>query len=801
MNFTGKIAEQCNGAQHCDLSSQPTYIHKCGKVSDYLYVSYKCISEHNIYDICQSTSRTFRPTTASGADISFYIRSSEFPDEYPWSLDCSCAITSAADQALKLEVLWFSLQDNDYLTMFNRNLTGWINPTYEMATQARTNIMRFVTDDALAYKGFWLKLGGRKACRDDWQLVGDNCVKVFTDKLDWRSANTRCQQMNGNLLKVDDVVADLKLSQYMKSFYPEVDSYWIGLRKYVDAYNKERWMWSVNSTNYDDVSWWPWTPKVADIQEHQNGQTDYAMNSCVVKTRDQDGYFTTRCDTETRSSFVCQTDTLYNTLNSDIHLNCGPTGEVDAHLAELAAFEKIGASSIQNYENGRDSSVPTLTVAKATTEKSILIEPIELPVNIPVTQTTVKSHLLQQLGQGETNQIQRMEHKPEEEAVKLNTTVLAGIITGIGLVIVVINMAVLFICRRNLKRLLKSNKQHESGKLSGMASPDILQDYFEAFSTLHNMKGKDPTTQLKMLNDMNTALTLQQMKTLPLNVGLNNSASNRTTSTSSGEEPLMLNESAKLFYNSQFFKNMTMKHAEATIANANNNGSSAFKPFMRDAVNDKTLSQQQLLQPLHGNFMNQIQNQYDKITHIQTGMLAPQCDSQYAHTYECLDNDASKRLHRNGYNNNNQSTLSSPNENNHTNVSTSSTSSSSGASSTQHLIRTSNHAIGNLEGFVSALTPAQLAIVLNNNGQQQQQMFQCACGASGFGGVCHVCGNTNGSWSPDSAYYSSIPNYAAYNAQHMMAQQQQQQQQFTSFNLNKNGNSNNNNENFKSHLV
>jgi hypothetical protein len=43
MNFTEKIAEQCNGQVQCELSSQPTYIHKCGKISDYLYVSYKCI--------------------------------------------------------------------------------------------------------------------------------------------------------------------------------------------------------------------------------------------------------------------------------------------------------------------------------------------------------------------------------------------------------------------------------------------------------------------------------------------------------------------------------------------------------------------------------------------------------------------------------------------------------------------------------------------------------------------------------------------------------------------------------------
>jgi hypothetical protein len=140
MNFTEKIAEQCNGADRCDLSSQPTYIHKCGKISDYLYVAYKCIRERDTFDICRKTE----PRVFSLAHDSFYIKSSEFPDEYSSSLDCSCLLTQSSQvhQAIKLEVLWFSLQDNDVLSIGHtaanshnsavKNLTGWINPTYEM---------------------------------------------------------------------------------------------------------------------------------------------------------------------------------------------------------------------------------------------------------------------------------------------------------------------------------------------------------------------------------------------------------------------------------------------------------------------------------------------------------------------------------------------------------------------------------------------------------------------------------------------------------------------------------------------
>jgi hypothetical protein len=42
MNFTEKIAEQCNGMNSCEISAQPTYIHKCSKISDFLFISYKC---------------------------------------------------------------------------------------------------------------------------------------------------------------------------------------------------------------------------------------------------------------------------------------------------------------------------------------------------------------------------------------------------------------------------------------------------------------------------------------------------------------------------------------------------------------------------------------------------------------------------------------------------------------------------------------------------------------------------------------------------------------------------------------
>lgn len=702
--------------------------------------------------------------------------------------------------------------------MFNKNLTGWINPTYEMPILTKTNKIRFLTDDSLAYKGFWLKIAPRRACQNDWQLVGDNCIKVFTEPLNWRSANKRCQQMSGNLLKVNDVVADLKLTQYMKSFHPDVVSYWIGLRKYVDAYNKERWMWSLNSTNYDDISWWPWIPRSGGGQQKSSDDLlgGYA-NNCVVKKRSEDGYFTTSCGSENMNAFICQTKTLDTVMGgSDIRLHCGETNEVEADLIELAKFEAIGASSIKNYQ----------TKEKSTTESAILIhqfnEP-ELEIINPI-MTTLKSELPRHLLS--TTHETRLASSIQDLSTQWNTAMLAGIIAAIGMVIVLINLAVLFLCRRNLKKFLKSNKDPKNGtKLDQAPTSEMLQDYFEAFSTLHNLHtkpnllspGGQSKAQAKIINDINT-FTLnhkQHLMTLQQKSGGNGNSTipNRTMGSSGSDNE---NESAKLFYNSQqFFKNLTMKQTSDAL------GNSAFKPFIRNELNDPTLPMENLL-PNRNQFIQANANQYDKISHIQPNPNA-NFENQYAHTYECLDNNNSGNVNNELIRANNNHMLGSPNFDPQFNVSTSSTSSSSGASSTQHLIRhqnvsdSSNANQINIEAMLGhqlqSLTPAQLHSLLSQN--QHQMVFKCVCGASSLGDVCNVCGCTGrGSWSPDSAYYSQIPMAANYGGGYNMSMNMGHcnnngssnsqmmvpgggQQQFSSFNFN----SNHNGENFKSHLV
>ena len=435
-----------------------------------------------------------------------------------------------------------------------------------------------------------------------------------------------------------------------------------------------------------------------------------------------------------------------------------------------------------------------------------------------------------------TTPLSNVQVKPQQD-VKLNTTVLAGIITGIGLVIVIINLGVLFICRRNLKKFLKSSKDTKSPR------DDMIQEYFEAFNTLHKNKtmGRGGSSAGVL-----SAATLKQNQAA-LNATLNLQALQQqqqqklsgANSVSSGDE-LLLHESSKLFYNQS--------------------NQSAFKPFARnEELNLLDLQRQLILQQ---------GNQYDKINHHQAAQLAAaqhklknsmllnnESSDQYAHTYESLDtlempnrrNMVQLGVNSRNYNRAVDSLLSDGNEANNTNltdignfnVSSSSTSSSSGVSSTHQFIRnnSSNNANANLDShlLIPNLTQAQLVqlsdmkkmnnLILNstvnnnnNNGKgtmnpkvnqflfngQQQSLF-CAntnelINVSNIGSNCGV-----GSWSPDSAYYSAIPtltNYSGYNVQPQCSSfNTQQLQQFVNMSFNNNGNANSNDTGYKSHLV
>jgi hypothetical protein len=572
--------------------------------------------------------------------------------------DCSCQITSSQPQALKLEILWFSLQDNDYLSISKRNFSGWINPTYEFPISSYNTTIRFTSDETLAYKGFWFKLSQTRSCKDDWQLVGDTCVKVFSEQLDWRSANNKCNQMNSYLVKLDDVVNDMKLSQYMKLYYPEIDSYWIGLRKYVDDFNQEKWMWP-NSIIFNDTTWWPW--KKTD----QNG-------NCVLKRRDEDGYFTVSCDPSNKNSFICQTDNIIQSPVKKINLKCGKTSRfLDTKPAivvpaRIITTTKPRVSILSSFKNKNN----LLLTSNAELNKILQILP---SIN---KKTNENQKFLSML---------KSTNSPSKFENKLNTTIIAGMVFGIGLVILIINILVLIICRRNVKKLIQNTREKTISK----HSDEMTQEYFDTFKNgiLIHEKGLVP-------NNLARPIAIKNTNTLLIPV----------TSDSSSDE---------LFSN--LIRDKSMRKSAFKIVNSSN-----------------------------------VNHQYDKMNHqIDLNNLVND-QNHYFHTYECVDTlelPANRRgihLGVNGHRNI-KTTQNDANYSLNSDFGFNSTSTSS--SSTQQLIRNS---VKNLP---------------------------------------------EGTWSPDSAYYSSILANANYQlGQTMKPQNQQQLNHLLCINQNQM-------DNFKSHLV
>jgi hypothetical protein len=596
-------------------------------------------------------------------------------------------------------------------------------------------------------------------------------------------------------------------------------------------------MWSNNSTTYNDVSWWPWRKNTNSSQDASTS------NHCVLKRKNEDGYFTTLCDSKNKNSFICQASTLpkvavvSNLAESTVNLKCGPTEEIikdyERALSSLKTrthFQTIGSNTdlidlvdtpafvdveeklsinkilVPQFASAAPSFKPIQTVAPK-------FEPVSTrkPTQASSSSSASSASPSMLFNVEETSQLDSGVFTSPNKESKINTTILAGIISGIGLVIVIINLGVLFMCRRNLKRFVK-NKDASAAS----SHDDIIQEYFEAFQTMQNHQNHASTIHKN--KNLNTLLHSPPM--VPHHL--------QTTSTIKGDSSSILtiprdqliqmklnngfDESTQLFFNPAMSRDSNLRQS-----------SSAFKPFARDQEHLLTIQKQsfdmqrQLLLAQQLQMQNN-QNQYDKINHhslqVSHSLLKPSnantmnpkamivnCETesggQYAHTYESLDTleMPARNQHRGtlvhlGVNGRNYRTvmnmngagghelllsnqmvnnISPPSDagiNDSTgttnfNLSTSSSSSSSGTSSTHQLLKS------------SMINLPQHAQVITINDLNQLNQFL----------------NGNIDLSPDSAYYSSIQNA---NNNGFVHQQQQQHQNFILAN----------NENtFKSHLV
>jgi hypothetical protein len=326
-----------------------------------------------------------------------------------------------------------------------------------------------------------------------------------------------------------------------------------------------------------------------------------------------------------------------------------------------------------------------------------------------------------------------------------------------------------------LKKLIKNSKEN------GLPRDDMIQDYFDSFNTLH-------TNNKSTMRGTLPALSAQQTRT--------NSTSSSSAGCAIGDDTL---ESAQLFFNSNNL------NRELTIRQ------SAFKQLQADQ--QANLLGQLIIQNQLVNQINNSCNQYDKMNHIAAikpnlnahfqQQHQPQVTNdsagQYAHTYETLDTlelpnrraivnmpiGLNGRNFRTVFNNNDNLLLQQSDITNETNLSTSS--SSSGTSSTHQFLKSNNNA----NSFLIQQQQQQMLCLLNNtkptNCSYDHQTGAIICNSSDIG-----------SWSPDSAYYSSIPTLTNYAPQLCSFPTKQFLVNAT---FNNNNNNNNVNDNFKSHLV
>lgn len=367
----------------------------------------------------------------------------------------------------------------------------------------------------------------------------------------------------------------------------------------------------------------------------------------------------------------------------------------------------------------------------------------------------------------------------------------------------------------------------------------MIQEYFDTFNTLHHpiksIRGGVGNIMTAQAVAGNTLSSKQAVL-----VNASNSAASDDLLLCSGASSGSAQETAHLFYNTH---KPSQQSQQQTLV-------SAFKPFTRTTVSNESSQ-------LGG------QHQYDRMNHHSISKMAAaaaavvdqnESTGQYAHTYESLDTlemPSNRRMIQGGgapaivhlginsrnyrtllahqpqhqhahfdmITNNNNSSLS-PNTSNTTNMtelgnfnlssSSSSSSSCTGSDSSTAKFLKSGPATAAMVNLQS-LNQAQLIQLLSH--QQLNQQFACVPIVNGDGTTTAI---LQGTWSPDSAYYSTIPANLLAGGGYSLAIQQQangnmnhhlNQQQQQHFLVNSSSATNamlfnpTNNDQFKSHLV
>ncbi|CAF1490515.1 unnamed protein product, partial [Adineta steineri] len=335
MDYTHKIAELCNGVSKCEVVLTQQFIHKCSDEATYLFISYQCIQNSTVLDVCSKRSLTL----INGINLI----SPMFPNEYPNNINCSCSIESKKKSNVMIDVenLSFNLQDNDHLLSF----TGTIPFGASLLTTKNRLDLNFQTDETLSQSGFWIRLNGYHQCSDDEYILGSKCIKIFSEKQTWDIANDKCLAIQSNLIHLHDIIQEKKLAYFILTNKEKQlpTSFWISNEK----------------EKYNIHSWWPWRSSPT------NGK-------CVLRT--SDGWLKHPCQDE--QAFICERDINRQSIPLTIHCGNVPSTTIPPMKSSItttttiATIQHSSISFIQQVKRIEQLST-TIKTKSQTTKNNI----------------------------------------------------------------------------------------------------------------------------------------------------------------------------------------------------------------------------------------------------------------------------------------------------------------------------------------------------------------------------------------------------------------------------------------------
>jgi len=345
------VANECNGMSTCTISLDSQYLHSCKSYSDYVFIIYECIPAASTLNMCDPHTH-LDSHNLTGTPF-LYINSPNYPIEYSNNQDCKCSIQTSGHP--QIELLEFDLESSsvdypviseleptctkDYLMIGNETkicstlapFTNIIQSRSTNKTKTQDNIVsfKFVSDDALTRRGFWIKVSPSQMinCPKDFTLIDNTCIRVYNKLLTWYEAQNYCTSLGYSLAMIDSFELDKQLNNVLfnrdetLAVSPDLKNgkqnhFWTGIKHL----NETNWFDYKNEPirfRADEKNWWPWL--VVDSET-------YSQGSCVAKRANW--LFVEDC--YKRMPFACQYKQalgLKSQKPSRIQVKCGPGSE------------------------------------------------------------------------------------------------------------------------------------------------------------------------------------------------------------------------------------------------------------------------------------------------------------------------------------------------------------------------------------------------------------------------------------------------------------------------------------------